>query len=712
MTAPGLKADVSDSARISGVSDSVNIATITVLAVNDSPTIASAVLPSGTEDAASPPSDTILNLFGASFSDPDAGAFFNGVAVVDNPASAATEGRWQYNYGSDWFDIGTVNDGPLALVLHTGTLVRFLPAPNYNGSPPPLSLRALDDTYAGGHSTTAFGVETRVNLDTTVNGGSTPISGTAVTLSTTVTAVNDDPYAAGAVPASITVDEDVATDVDLSGVDIDDVDAGAGLLTLTIDTTGGGTLTASSGGGVTVTGSGTTGLVLDGTLADLNAYLDDPTNIQYLGPLNAFGAGADSLDLNVSDNGNTGPGGGGFVSLGSITVDITAQNDPPVIDSDGGGPTASLSIAENNTAVTTVTATDVEPDVLTFAITGGADQTLFSINSTTGELTFVTAPDFESPADADTNNVYEVEVTVDDGNGGTDVQFISVTVTDVPNTLIVDTVFDGVPDGDVSSIEALNADKGADGRISLREAIAAANNTLNDGSPDLITFNIAGAGPHTIQLDGALPALNINEAVIIDGTSEPDFSGDPIIELDGALTTATSGLRLGVGSDGSTIRGLVINNFDSRGIVIESSGNKIAGNWIGLDTDGVTLQGNGGTGVQVLAGATLNVIGGPVPADRNVISGNLYGIRVAGDDNRILGNFIGTDRTGTSPKGNVQDGILIDDASDNLIGGATPGDLRQSLRRYHYPGSALQQQRRPGQLHRRRRDREREARQR
>ncbi|MEZ4675870.1 MAG: hypothetical protein R2932_16720 [Caldilineaceae bacterium] len=47
-------------------------------------------------------------------------------------------------------------------------------------------------------------------------------------------------------------------------------------------------------------------------------------------------------------------------------------------------------------------------------------------------LTFVAAPDFEeAPTDAGANNVYDVQVTVSDGNGGTDVQDIAVTVTDV-----------------------------------------------------------------------------------------------------------------------------------------------------------------------------------------------------------------------------------------------------------------------------------------
>ena len=59
------------------------------------------------------------------------------------------------------------------------------------------------------------------------------------------------------------------------------------------------------------------------------------------------------------------------------------------------------------------------------------DQALFSIDPNTGELSFISAPDFMTPTDADGNNDYEVEVTVTDGAGATDVQTLTVNVTDV-----------------------------------------------------------------------------------------------------------------------------------------------------------------------------------------------------------------------------------------------------------------------------------------
>jgi hypothetical protein len=112
-----------------------------------------------------------------------------------------------------------------------------------------------------------------------------------------------------------------------------------------------------------------------------------------------------------------------------VTLNI-ADNEAPVITSDGGGDTASKDVAENTTAVTTVTATDVDDDTLSFSIVGGADAALFNIDASTGELTFLSPPDFENPVDSDANNIYEVIVQVSDGLL-TDTQTLTITVTDV-----------------------------------------------------------------------------------------------------------------------------------------------------------------------------------------------------------------------------------------------------------------------------------------
>ena len=80
--------------------------------------------------------------------------------------------------------------------------------------------------------------------------------------------------------------------------------------------------------------------------------------------------------------------------------------------------------------MTTVVASDPDSPSLTYSIAGGSDAAKFQINASTGALSFITAPDFEVPADADHNNSYIVQVRASDGSL-TDDQTITVQVTDV-----------------------------------------------------------------------------------------------------------------------------------------------------------------------------------------------------------------------------------------------------------------------------------------
>jgi len=123
-------------------------------------------------------------------------------------------------------------------------------------------------------------------------------------------------------------------------------------------------------------------------------------------------------------------------ALGANLVSFNLQNidnDAPVITSNGGAAAASVSVAENTTAVTTVTATDADGGALTYSISGGADAAFFGINASTGALAFTAAPDFETPLDSGADNTYMVIVQVSDGSL-TDTQTITVTVTDVNDT--------------------------------------------------------------------------------------------------------------------------------------------------------------------------------------------------------------------------------------------------------------------------------------
>ena len=116
----------------------------------------------------------------------------------------------------------------------------------------------------------------------------------------------------------------------------------------------------------------------------------------------------------------------GETSTQDLSITVNDVNEAPEFTS----PDA-VNVDENVTFVTTVTAEDPEGDAITFALVGGADSSLFAIDANTGELTFNNAPDFENPLDANTDNVYEVQVEAEDEFGETSTQDLSLTVNDV-----------------------------------------------------------------------------------------------------------------------------------------------------------------------------------------------------------------------------------------------------------------------------------------
>ena len=218
------------------------------------------------------------------------------------------------------------------------------------------------------------------------------------------------------------------------------------------------------------------------------------------------------------------------------------------------------------------------------------------------------------------------------------------------------------------SIVVTNANN--DGVGSLRQAITLANNTFG---ADTITFNIPGTGVKFINLMSLLP--EITEPVVIDATTQPGYTGTPLIELIGENAGFGNG-GLVITAGNSTVRGLSIHHFDGAGIILRSCDNNIIqGNYIGFGANGVSFT-RRQTGI-LLSNSSNNVIGGTSAAARNVISGNISGIQIFGSGNVIQGNFIGTNAAGTAkiPFGNQGDGVFISfpNFTNNLIGGTSPG---------------------------------------
>ncbi len=259
------------------------------------------------------------------------------------------------------------------------------------------------------------------------------------------------------------------------------------------------------------------------------------------------------------------------------------------------------------------------------------------------------------------------------------------------------------------------ADTSATG--TLRWAITSAN---ANGGADQITFNLPA--PYKIAPTGELPSI-AGASTTIDGSSQPGFSGTPIVHLCGTgAPAATDGLvmggagsivrglmitkfRIGIGAGGSiTIAGCHIMSNTMHGINISSSANntiggtdptnrnvisanqqfgiqiwylgstnnKVIGNYIGTDASGSVAAGNV-RGVYIGENASRNFVGGTAAGSRNLISGNNYGIYIEDTGttaNVIQGNYIGTDASGMAKIPNTQDGITIS-APSNTVGGTS-----------------------------------------
>ena len=222
---------------------------------------------------------------------------------------------------------------------------------------------------------------------------------------------------------------------------------------------------------------------------------------------------------------------------------------------------------------------------------------------------------------------------------------------------------------------------------SLREAINAANfnvdtNTINFDIPISDPNRDGTSGVFTISPASALPT--ITNPVTIDGyTQTPCASNSAPCSKENTLTvgsdavllieingTAAGGYGLRMSASNSTIKGLVINRSTQSEIEITGSSDVVRGNFLGSDASGTADLGNTTRAGIEINGTNGNTIGGSSAAERNVISGgNGWGIFLinGGSGNTVRNNYIGTDKSGTADLGNTNDGVLIDNRTNNSI---------------------------------------------
>ena len=219
--------------------------------------------------------------------------------------------------------------------------------------------------------------------------------------------------------------------------------------------------------------------------------------------------------------------GGLDATPATATITVNAINDPPVITSNGGGATAAVSVAENTTAVTTVASTDIDGGVPAYSISGGVDAGWFTIHPTTGVLTFLLAPNFESPTDIGTNNVYDLIVQVSDGTGGIDTQAIAVTVTPVNDNTPVITSNGGGATASTSSAENTTA-------------VTTVTATDADLPGQMLTYSISGGLDATgFTIDSATGALSFLTAP--DFESPTDNGGNNVYDVQVTVSDGTGG---------------------------------------------------------------------------------------------------------------------------------------------------------------------------
>jgi VCBS repeat-containing protein len=300
------------------------------------------------------------------------------------------------------------------------------------------------------------------------------LASNVATVTLTITPVNDAPVIAGGATASMSVAENTTA---VTTVTATDVDVPAQTLSYSI-----------------VPGA-------DAALFSINAstgVLTFLTAPNYEAPTDANADNVYEVTVQASD--------GSLTDTQAISVSVTPANDnAPVITSNGGGATASMSVAENTTVVTTVAATDADlpAQTLTYSMAGGADAALFTINGASGALTFTTAPNYEAPADANADNVYEVIVRASDGSL-TDNQSLSVTVTDQNESAV----------GGVSDIAAATnqvAENAANG-----SAVGIRARAIEPDVIDTVTYSLDDNAGGRFQIDTNSGVVTVANGSLLD----------------------------------------------------------------------------------------------------------------------------------------------------------------------------------------------------
>ena len=431
---------------------------------------------------------TIIRNGGANANDRLSAVSGGNLTVVGGPAGGGTISVGGNviasiaNTGNGQIQLTFANNGTIptqALVNEVMQAIRYS-----NASDDPSSSVQLNWSFSDGNSGDAQGT------------GANPATATG-SVTVGITGVNDPPTISG-LPANITVLEDVASNVNLSAATFGDVDAGANSIKLSIKA-GAGILSVAASAGLSFNGNATDSITITGTASNIDTYLNTASNILYTGASNVNGNDVTTLTLIANDQGYTGSGGGSNITLGTVNVDITAVNDPPVlgnINGDtpsvvAGGAAANIDVGGDAT-VTNPDSPDNNGGFLTIVRNTGAANGSFSVDGTN-----VTSGGDASIAAGETIAVGGISIgTVhgtEDGQGGNTftINFNTVNATNARLEMLLRNIKFAAP----STIDSRTF------TITINDADGTTDSGDEDGTAD-ITISVTPNPPVLSNIDG------------------------------------------------------------------------------------------------------------------------------------------------------------------------------------------------------------------
>ncbi|MDH4152735.1 MAG: tandem-95 repeat protein, partial [Nitrospira sp.] len=525
----------------SGTSGSV----LFVNAVNDAPTALSTSVSLGSvaEDTSNPAGATVSALFGSTFSDAkdqvtggSSANSFAGIAITANTANATTEGKWQWYNGTSWVDVSTSVSTSSALVLSSTTLVRFLPNADYNGTPGTLTARLIDNSSGA--------VTSGSTVNVTTSGGTTRYSdaSNAVTLSTTITPVNDAPVVdlngAGAGNNVTTAFTEQTPVVIAPSGTLSDVDS-ANLTSLTATLTArpdgnaveslslnAAATTAATGAGLTVSYTASTGVLSITGSASTAVYQTILQGIQYNNTSDTPTTTNRSITVVAND-------GATSSTTQTATITITPVNDAPVADDDSYSLNEDGSLVEPADGVLLNDA-DVDGNTITAVlVTGPTHATSFTLNPD-GSFTYTPEADwfgtdtFTYKANDGTTdgNVATVTITVNPINDAPTITYLSgdtLAYNEGDGAVVIEQGGNAI----VADVDSANFDTGT-----LTVSFTAGS----DSAEDVLGIRNQGTGAGQIGVSGS----NVTYGGVIIGTFTGGSGGTNLVITLNSSATPTA----------------------------------------------------------------------------------------------------------------------------------------------------------------------------